>query len=139
MLHIEQAYCVDSNLFPRRSYFSTSSSLALSAWSDADGNSLTRCGHCDNCARSSESIATRDVTLESWQILKLLEHVTRDGGRTTIGMLADLVRGAGGGSYAAATGGGRKGKGKEKVSLDVNEVSGGKIAMNKNVRHVLRI
>lgn len=114
------------------SYFSTSSSLSLSAWSDSEGNTLTRCGHCDNCTRSKSSITTRDVTLESWQVLKVLEHVSRDGGRITVGMLADLVRGAGGGAYSASTGG-KKGKGKEKISLDLDEVAGGKVTMNKNV------
>lgn len=119
-----------ANELPYR-YFSTSSSLSLSAWSD--GDTLTKCGHCDNCTRSATSISTRDVTLESWQIIKVLEQVGRDGGRITVGMLADLVRGVGGGSYAAAAGG-KKGKGKEKVSLDLNELAGGKITMNKNVR-----
>ncbi|KAF8316779.1 ATP-dependent DNA helicase [Clavulina sp. PMI_390] len=118
-------------------YFSTSSSLSLSAWTDASASgstaSLNRCGHCDNCSRPPTSITTRDVTLESWQILRVLEQVaSRDGGRVTIGMLADLVRGVGGGSYSAG-GGGKKGKGKgDKMSLDLDELCGGKVAMNKN-------
>lgn len=51
-----------------------------------------------------------------------------------MGMLADLVRGAGGGAYSAGSGG-RKGRGggKEKVALDLDEVCGGKITMAKNV------
>lgn len=65
-------------------------------------------------------------------MLRVLEHVSRDGGRITVDMLANLVRGAGGGAYSASTGG-KKGKGKEKVSLDLDEVAGGKVAMNKNV------
>lgn len=66
----------------------------------------------------------------------MLEHVAGDGGRVTIGMLADLVRGLSGGAFAAATPEGKKGKGKskEKMSLDLDEVAGGKITMNKNVR-----
>lgn len=49
-------------------------------------------------------------------------------------MLADLVRGAGGKGYAASAGG-RKGKAssKEKVGLDLDEVCGGKVDMNKDV------
>lgn len=123
------------------SYFSSSSSLALSSWSDTtEAGTLTRCGHCDNCTRPPESITTRDVTLESWQILKVSERVSRDGGRLTVGMLSDLVRGAGGGGFVADPGAKRKGKGKgkateskEKTSLDLDEIAGGKVALSKEV------
>jgi ATP-dependent DNA helicase Q1 len=58
-------------------------------------------------------------------------------------MLADLVRGAGGGAFAGGTGGKRKGKAKatasskEKVDLDLNDIAGGKITMNKAVSYFL--
>lgn len=114
-------------------YFSTSSSLSLSAWSDSDGQSLTRCGHCDNCTRPSESLSRKDVTLESWKILQVVDRVGSDGGRVTVGMLADLVRGAGGGGYIVG-GGGKGARGaKEKVALDLDGVCGGKITLTKNV------
>lgn len=108
-------------------YFSTSSSLSLSAWSGADGG---RCGHCDNCTRSSDSISTRDVTIESWQILKVIESATREGRRFTIKLLADLVRGTNGSAFTS--GGGTKGK--EKISFDLDRLIGGKITMNRGVR-----
>jgi ATP-dependent DNA helicase Q1 len=51
-------------------------------------------------------------------------------------MLADLVRGAGGKSYAAGVAG-KKGKGKaatsEKVGLDLQGVCGGKVELSKEV------
>jgi ATP-dependent DNA helicase Q1 len=90
-------------------------------WSDADGGSLTRCGHCDNCTRSPDSISMRDVTLESWQILKVLESITRDGGRVTMPMLADITRGV-------------KWVGKARFTVDLDNLIGGKITMNRDVR-----
>jgi len=103
-------------------YFSTSSSLSLSAWSDADGGSLAKCGHCDNCTRSPDSIITRDVTFECWQILKILESLTRDDVHVTISILADLVRGV------KPSGGGGKG-----VTLDLDGLIGGKVTLNRGV------
>lgn len=49
-------------------------------------------------------------------------------------MMADLIRGVGGGSFGVG-GGGRKGKGKakEKVGLDLDEIAGGKVPLSKDV------
>lgn len=50
-------------------------------------------------------------------------------------MMADLIRGAGGGSFGII-GDGKKGKGKskEKVGLDLEGIAGGKVALSKDVR-----
>ena len=70
----------------------------------------------------------------AWQILKVAEAIERDGGRVTLGMLGDLVRGSGGGSYGVAGGGRRgKGRGKEKVGLDLEDIAGGKVKLSKDV------
>lgn len=101
---------------------------------------LTPCGHCDNCTRSPETIDHRDVTLEAWQILKVVQEVEHQGGRVTLSMLADLIRGAGGGSFGVV-GNGRKGKGtsKEKLGLDLESIAGGKVALSKDVGWLFRL
>ena len=116
------------------SYFSASSSLSFSSWTSSTAGALAACGHCDNCTRSPETVEHRDVTLEAWQILQVVHEVERQGGRVTLGMMTDLIRGAGGG-YFSVGGGGRKGKGtaKEKVGLDLDSIAGGKVALNKDV------
>ncbi|KIJ27343.1 hypothetical protein M422DRAFT_37824 [Sphaerobolus stellatus SS14] len=121
-------------------YFSASSSLSLSSWTSSTAGALTRCGHCDNCTRDPETLDKRDVTLESWQILKIMHEIESQGGRVTLGMLADLIRGAGGGSFAVS-GGGRKGKGKskEKADLDLDAIAGGKVALSKDDAETLLI
>lgn len=123
-------------------YFSSSASMSMSAWSTAETDALAKCGHCDNCVRSPESIEKKDVTLATWQILQVLKHIENDGGRVTLGMLADLVRGAGGGSYGVNNGGKKKGKqsaSKEKVGLDLEEVAGGKVALGKDETETLLV
>lgn len=108
----------------------------MSAWGTAETDAHARCGHCDNCVRSPESIERRDVSLVAWQILQVLRTIENDGGRVTLGMLADLVRGAGGGSYGVSSGNRRKGKqsaSKEKVELNLEEVAGGKVTLGKDV------
>ncbi|KAF7320382.1 ATP-dependent DNA helicase [Mycena kentingensis (nom. inval.)] len=110
-------------------YFSHSSQLSLSAWTTAGENAMTRCNHCDNCTRPPESYVSRDVTLEAWQVLQVADAVKANGGQLTLAMLADLARGAGGGSYDVG-GGGRRGR-KEKIDLNVDLVAGGKVALKK--------
>jgi ATP-dependent DNA helicase Q1 len=74
-----------------------------------------------------------DVTLQAWQILKIVDAVDRQHGSLTLSGLADLARGNGGGAFTTSTRG-RKGQSKEKVDLDLDEVAGGKVALNKDVR-----
>lgn len=72
-------------------------------------------------------------------MLKVVNVISEEGGRTTLGMLADLVRGAGGGVFEGGTGGRGKGKGKakEKKSLDLDLICGGKVEMSKEVGEFL--
>ncbi|KAJ7293437.1 P-loop containing nucleoside triphosphate hydrolase protein [Mycena rebaudengoi] len=97
-------------------YFSHSSQLSISAWTTEDSNALEKCGHCDNCTREPGSFERKDVTLETWQILKIVDAVQHSAGSSTLTMLADPR------TYGVG-GGGRKGKGKgrekEKVDLDL--------------------
>ena len=109
----------------------------MSAWATSEADVHARCGHCDNCSRPPENVERRDVTLEAWQILQVAQAIERDGGRVTLSMLADLVRGAGGGAYGVAGGKRGKGKAKEKVGLDLAEIAGGKIALGKDVRRLV--
>jgi ATP-dependent DNA helicase Q1 len=92
---------------------------------------MDKCGHCDNCTRAPETIEHKDVTIEAWQILKILEAVDAQGGRQTIAGLSDLARGLGGGSFEAS---GKRKKSKEKVQLDYDAVAGGKVGLSKDVR-----
>ncbi|KAF7310790.1 ATP-dependent DNA helicase [Mycena chlorophos] len=110
-------------------YFSHSSQLSMSSWTTAEKNALAPCNHCDNCTRSPDSFTQRDVTLEAWQILRVVDAVKATGGQLTLAMLADLARGAGGGNYDV--GGGRRGK--EKMDLNLQAVCGGKVALKKEV------
>ncbi|KAJ7225663.1 ATP-dependent DNA helicase [Mycena pura] len=111
-------------------YFSHSSQLSMSAWTTADANALTPCGHCDNCVRAPGSFTRRDVTLEAWRVLRVVDAVQATGGQLTLTMLADLARGNGGGSYSVS-GGGRRSREKEKVDLDLDAVCGGKVQLKK--------
>lgn len=124
-------------------YFSHSSHLSTSAWDhpdplNPDGGSssgIAKCGTCDNCTRNVETVTVKDVTLDSWRILKVLQEVQHEGGRVTLGTLADLVRGLGGGNFAVALQD-KKGKrkvGGEKSSVDLETVCGGKVGLNKEV------
>ncbi|THU83243.1 ATP-dependent DNA helicase, partial [Dendrothele bispora CBS 962.96] len=109
-------------------YFSHSTSLSLSSWSTSDSSALDKCGHCDNCTRPASAIVKRDVTFETWQILKYLEEVTKKRGEVTLKQLAEMV------TNAATDGGGKrgKGKGKEKTNVDMERVCGGKVEMKQD-------
>ncbi|KAF9235619.1 P-loop containing nucleoside triphosphate hydrolase protein [Melanogaster broomeanus] len=110
-------------------YFSSSSDLSMASWTTEESNAMDRCGHCDNCTRAPETIEHKDVTIEAWQILKILEAVDAQGGRQTVAGMGDLARGLGGGSFE--TGGKRK-KTKERVQLDYDAVAGGKVGLSKD-------
>ena len=123
-------------------YFSASSHLSAAAWDRPDNLSsktsgtLTTCGICDNCTRDPASLITKDVTFNAWRILKVLAKVQEEGGRLTLGTLADLVRGLGGGSFAMTDTSGRGTKRKmtgEKRSVDLDAIAGGKVNLSKEV------
>jgi ATP-dependent DNA helicase Q1 len=122
-------------------YFSTSAQLSTNAWDHGDtlsGNSpgtVASCGSCDNCLRAPDSIVTKDVTLETWRILKVVREVERNSGRATLSNVSDLARGLGSASYSGTSsdGNSKKRKDPEKVSMDTISVAGGKVTLNKEV------
>lgn len=127
-------------------YFSASAHLSTASWdnptslssSDSTSTSTSPCGICDNCLRPASSISTRDVTLESWKILRIAQEVVKQSGRVTLPNLASLVRGLGGGSFGVVGGGeGKKGRKQkstgEKAYLDIEDF-GGKVRMSADVR-----
>ncbi|KAL9936275.1 hypothetical protein V8E36_005117 [Tilletia maclaganii] len=93
------------------------------------------CGRCDNCTSPP---TVRDLTFESWQVLKVAQDVHRGGGRLTLAQLADLARGLGGGRYTVAvvdddSGAHRRGRGAAAGGhIDLNAVCGGKVELSKD-------
>ena len=119
-------------------YFSASTHLSAAAWDHSDtlassGGKISTCGICDNCLRDPASIITKDVTLEAWKCLRVLEEVARSDGRVTLANLVDLVRGLGGGLFGTVQQKGRKRKSSgEKANLDLDRITGGKLDMTKD-------
>src|ERR1700722_4638909 len=111
-------------------YFSASSHLSLNVWTTDDSTALETCGHCDNCTRLPGHVDHQDVTLEAWQILKVSDQIRRSCCRATVNMLADLVRGLG--HWSIAVSGGKTGE-KDKFHVDIDDIAGGKIGLNKDV------
>lgn len=111
-------------------YFSHSSQLSIASFATEEKGALDPCGHCDNCTRSPESIERRDVTLATWQVLKVANEVHRAGGRLTLGKLATLVRGGNKGAYEVTIGR----RAAVDQNLDLEDLAGGPIELNKNVR-----
>lgn len=80
--------------------------------------------------------------MDTWKILRIIEQITSQSGRVTLGTLPDLARGLGGGNFAVTAGGG-KGKKRqmqtdEKGVVDFDEV-GGKVELGKDDIEVLLI
>ncbi len=69
--------------------------------------------------------------------MKIVEAIAAEGGRVTLGMLADLARGAGGGAFGVGSRNG-KGKSKEKVGLDLETICRGKVDMSRDVGWLFR-
>lgn len=111
-------------------HFSSSTNLSLSSWSTEDSNVLDNCGHCDNCSRSTDTFVTKDMTLEAWRILKVAEEIHRNRARATLASLASLVKGSGSVDVG-------RGKNKEKMHLDLDEICGGKTELSKEVALIL--
>lgn len=111
-------------------YFSHSSQLSISSWSTEEVGALDRCGHCDNCVRPGDSVERKDVTLYTWQILKIVDAVRSYGGKVTLGMLATLARGGNKGAFEVNQG--RK-KPTSTEKLDLDAVAGGPVDLNKSV------
>ncbi|CAL1708476.1 unnamed protein product [Somion occarium] len=115
-------------------YFNMSSQVGLNAWSTENEDALTPCGHCDNCTRDPDSVEKRNVTLESWQILKVAQAIQNAGGRVTLAQLADVARGTRKGEFGIAGGGRRTAS---TGTLDVEHVAGGPVNLSKDDTEVL--
>ncbi|KAG6899929.1 hypothetical protein C0993_005231 [Termitomyces sp. T159_Od127] len=113
-------------------YFSVASEVAISAWTTAESDALSRCGHCDNCKRSPEEVVHKDVTLQAWQLVKIAKAVNDSGANVTLKYLADLARGNAGGAYEVSRRKAGKGQTREKYKLDLEEVAGGEVYMSKD-------
>lgn len=77
------------------------------------------------------------MTLQAWQLLKVVKSISASDGRATLSMLTDLARGAGGGSFGVTSGRGKQ-KSKDKVDLDLDQICGGKVELSKDVSLVLK-
>lgn len=104
----------------------------MSSWSTDETDALDPCGHCDNCKRTDDSVERRNVTLISWQLLKILQAVRQQGGKLTLGKLALLARGGGKGTYDVTSQKGMK-RETETLRIDLDSVAGGPVAMSKLV------
>lgn len=127
------------------SYFSHTSNVSITSWSTSSVSAHTPCGHCDNCTRDADSFEDKDVTFEAWQLLKIVQEVTRGGGNVTLAKTAELARSSGKAAYTGTgdggAGGGRSGKRgrkggggrKENVVMDLDAVCGGKVQLKREV------
>ncbi|KAG6878938.1 hypothetical protein C0992_006474 [Termitomyces sp. T32_za158] len=121
-----------------RRYFSVASEVAISAWTTAESDALSRCGHCDNCKRSPEEVVRKDVTLQAWQLVKIAKALNDSGANVTLNSLATLARGNAGGAFEVSRRKTGKGKMKEKHKLDLEEVAGGEVDLTKEeIEHLL--
>ncbi|KAJ3823997.1 P-loop containing nucleoside triphosphate hydrolase protein [Lentinula raphanica] len=114
-------------------YFSHSANISLTSWSTSAHDV---CTHCDNCTRSKESFDTKDVTVEAWQLLRIVDEVMRTGGSATLAKVVELARSTGKAAYSGANSDGKKGRKrfgerKEAVIMDLDVVCGGKVDMRK--------
>lgn len=87
------------------------------------------CGKCDNCLNPPEP---RDVSFHAWQIVNAVQEMYEEGGRITVALLADLVRGLKQGQYPIVVdqGGGRRRKRKTQGQAGILNMDqyGGKIS-----------
>ncbi|PIL28261.1 transporter [Ganoderma sinense ZZ0214-1] len=109
-------------------YFNKSSKLSLKSWEIGQEDARTPCGHCDNCTRPADTLERAGVRgrVAAWQVLRVAEDTRRE---VTLTQLCDLARGLG--SSAAASVGKGKGRAKEKLTVDLERVAGGKVELSK--------
>ena len=110
-------------------YFQMSSNVGMNAWSTEEEDARKKCGHCDNCTRDPDSIEEKNVTLESWQILKVAQAIANNKGRATLAQLVTIA--CGGKAQYSIVGAGRRSS--IAATLDVNQVAGGKVSLSKDV------
>ncbi|KAJ3813403.1 P-loop containing nucleoside triphosphate hydrolase protein [Lentinula aff. lateritia] len=87
-------------------YFSHTSDVSITSWSTSSVSAHTPCGHCDNCTRAADTFEDKDVTFEAWQLLKIVQEVTRGGGNVTLAKTAELARSSGKATYTGTEDGG---------------------------------
>ncbi|KAF9486141.1 ATP-dependent DNA helicase [Pholiota conissans] len=108
-------------------YFSHSSELSIASWTTDESGALDPCGHCDNCTRPPESVERKDVTLATWQLLKIVNAVRQSGTKLTLSQLVTLARGGKKGTYEV-----KQGRKKQQSTLDLEAVAGGPVDLSKN-------
>ncbi|GAA5894862.1 RecQ family ATP-dependent DNA helicase [Sporobolomyces salmoneus] len=84
------------------------------------------CESCDNCLRDASTIKTIDITTQAYRALRIISAAEAQDGTLTLPQAADLIRGNGGGSFST-----RDKNAKVKGKVDVNQVAGSKVALNK--------
>ncbi|KAG6875880.1 hypothetical protein C0993_006937 [Termitomyces sp. T159_Od127] len=105
--------------------------VAISAWTFAESDASSRCGHCDNCQRSPEEVVHKDVTLQAWQLVKIAKALNDSGENVTLESLAALARG----NVSRKT---RQGQTRENHKLYLEEVAGGEVDMTRDdIEHLL--
>ncbi|KAJ7593356.1 P-loop containing nucleoside triphosphate hydrolase protein [Mycena floridula] len=115
-------------------YFSHSSQLSMAAWTTAEKDGSEPCGHCDNCTRDPETLDTRDVTFQTWQLLKILDEIDRLKGNLTLNGVAGLARGNNGCKVDIG-----KGRNKDSMVLDLERICGGKVDLKKDAIELLLV
>jgi ATP-dependent DNA helicase Q1 len=77
----------------------------------------------------------KDVTVEAWQIVNIVDSIHRSEGRLTLTMMGDLARGVSNGPFEIINGGGKKDKVRagDKIDVDLDAIAGGKVCLNKEV------
>lgn len=115
-----------------RSFEATHSSSSAFAAEGGD----EPCQHCDNCLRDPSTYDSLDVSLHAYRALRILSAAGKQSATLTLPQAADLVRGLGKGGFSTQTQGS---KGKGKGSVDVNEVAGGKVTLDKETCEAMLI
>lgn len=110
------------------SYFSSIEYVAVNSWTQDSKDSLTPCGHCDNCTRDPSTVENKDVTLDAWRVLQKMKALDGSRVKATMNELVEAARGLGGAGSKA-----------KKVKVDsVSATSGGggvdKVEMSEKVR-----
>jgi ATP-dependent DNA helicase Q1 len=100
----------------------------MAAWTTDESGALDPCGHCDNCTRLPETVERKDVTLATWQLLKIIQAVRKEGTKLTLSQLVTLARGGKKGAYEV-----KHGRKKQQSTLDLDLVAGGPVELSKNV------
>ncbi|KAG6865543.1 hypothetical protein C0993_007971, partial [Termitomyces sp. T159_Od127] len=78
----------------------------------------------------AEEFLRKNVTLEAWQLVKIVKALNENGEATTLKTVADLARRNTKHTVSRKNAG--KGKTKEKYKLDLDQVAGGKVDLTKD-------